>query len=157
MWRTTPFGWLLSTPVADQLGMDLGLAWNFYVFARLPRAARRWGTRASFRAAVAVAGLGLPLVLLPHLGALLAGLALIGAGTFFAQAVATGFIGRAAMGDGASASGIYLASYFLGGLAGGAALGAIFMRYGWPGCVAAIGASLAVAAWLARRLDDPAP
>ncbi|MFN0044795.1 MAG: hypothetical protein ACKVSF_16475 [Alphaproteobacteria bacterium] len=157
MWRTTPFGWLLSAEVADQLGMDLGLAWNFYVFARLPRAARRWGTRASFWGALAVAGLGLPLVLLPHLGALLAGLALIGTGTFFAQAVATGFVGRVARGDRASASGIYLACYFLGGLAGSAALGAIFMRSGWLGCIAAIGASLAVAAWLARRLEDSAP
>lgn len=43
---------------------------------------------------------------------------LIGVGTFFMQATATGFVGRAATTDRASASGIYLASYFLGGLVG---------------------------------------
>ena len=40
---------------------------------------------------------------------------LVGVGTFFAQAAATGFVGRAATADRASASGIYLACYFLVG------------------------------------------
>ena len=50
------------------------------------RAVARFGTAARFRAALAVAGVGLPLLLLPQLAAVLAGLACVGAGTFFAQA-----------------------------------------------------------------------
>jgi len=52
------------------------------------------GTRPTFWAALAVAGIGLPLLVLPSLTAVVAGLALVGVGTFFAQAAATGFIGR---------------------------------------------------------------
>jgi MFS family permease len=73
-------------------------------------------------------------------------------GTFFAQATATGFVGKAATTDLASASGLYLASYFFGGLVGSAILGQIFDRYGWAACVVGVGASLAVAALLASRL-----
>lgn len=88
---------------------------------------------------------------------MLAGLVLVGAGTFFAQATATGFVGRAATGDRGSASGIYLACYFAGGLVGTALLGLLFDRFGWPACVAGIGAALALTALLATRLTLPAP
>ena len=57
----------------------------------------------------------------------------VGAGTFFAQAAATGFVSRAATTDRGSASGIYLASYFTGGLTGSAILGIVFDQFGWPG------------------------
>ena len=83
---------------------------------------------------------------------MLAGLTLVGVGTFFAQASATGFVGRAATLDRGSANGLYLASYFLGGLVGTAVLGQVFDRFGWGACVAGIGVSLAVAALLARRV-----
>ncbi len=77
---------------------------------------------------------------------MLAGLVLIGVGTFFAQAIATGFVGRAATFDRGAASGLYLASYFLGGLAGSAVLGQAYMSFGWPGCVAGIGIALLIGA-----------
>lgn len=116
------------------------------------RGARLFGTRRAFWASLAAAAVGLPFLLASNLIALLAGLALVGAGTFFAQAVATGFVGRMATRDRAAANGIYLASYFLGGLVGSVVLGLVFMRHDWPGCVAAIGLSLAVAALLGVRL-----
>ena len=84
--------------------------------------------------------------------AVLAGLVLVGVGTFFAQAVATGFVSRAARADRGVASGIYLACYFLGGLVGSAVLGQLFDRFGWTACVAGIAASLAIAALLTTRL-----
>ena len=84
------------------------------------------------------------------------GLALVGVGTFFAQATATGFVSRAASTDRGSASGLYLASYFFGGLVGSAVLGQVFDRYGWVACVAGIGVALLVAALLALRLRMPA-
>jgi MFS transporter, YNFM family, putative membrane transport protein len=137
--------------------MDLG----FVYFVFLPSivttllaggAVARLGTRPVLWAALAVAGLGLPLLLLPSLVAVLTGMVLIGVGTFFAQATATGFVGRAATADRGAASGIYLASYFFGGLVGSAVLGQLFDRFGWAACVAGIALALAAAAILTVRL-----
>jgi MFS transporter, YNFM family, putative membrane transport protein len=116
------------------------------------RVVARIGTRPALWASFALAGVGLPLLLSAHLGLLLAGLALIAVGTFFAQATATGFVGRAAASDRGAASGLYLAAYFLGGLAGSAVLGAVFDRFGWSATVAGIGLSLALSAALSTRL-----
>jgi MFS family permease len=80
---------------------------------------------------------------------------LVGTGTFFAQACATGFVGRAATSDRGSASGLYLASYFFGGLIGSAVLGLIFDEFGWRACVAGIGVALLAAALLAIFLKTP--
>jgi predicted MFS family arabinose efflux permease len=115
-------------------------------------AVQRFGTKPTFWSALALAGLGLPLLLLPSLPAVLAGLMLIAIGTFFAQAAATGFVGRAATADRGAASGIYLASYFLGGLMGSAVLGQLFDRFGWEACVTGIALALVVAGALAFRL-----
>jgi MFS transporter, YNFM family, putative membrane transport protein len=101
---------------------------------------------------LAVAALGLPMLLTPNLVTVLGGMVLVGVGTFFAQATATGFVGRAATSDRGSASGIYLACYFVGGLVGSAVLGQLFDHIGWPATVAGIGGSLFIAAILAIRL-----
>jgi predicted MFS family arabinose efflux permease len=123
------------------------------------RAVDRFGARPAFWMALGLAGLGLPLLLLPSLPAVLLGLALVAVGTFFAQAAATGFVGRAATADRGSASGIYLACYFLGGLVGSAVLGQLFDRLGWAAAVAGIAAILGLAGLLAfrLRLRRPAP
>ena len=117
------------------------------------RAVHRWGTRPTLWSSLALAGIGLPLLLLPTLTAVLLGMVLVGVGTFFAQATATGFVSRAATADRGSASGIYLACYFAGGLVGTAVLGQIFDGIGWPACVGGIMLSLGVAAVLALRLE----
>lgn len=116
------------------------------------RAVANLGVRTTLWAALATAGAGLPLVLLPSLPAVMVGLALVGVGTFFAQATATGFVSRAATSDRGTASGLYLASYFSGGLVGAAVLGQIFDRFGWPACVGGIALALVAAAILAGRL-----
>ena len=121
------------------------------------RAVERFGTRPTFWRALSLAGAGLPLLLLPHLLAVIAGLMLVGVATFFAQATATGFVGRAATTDRGSASGIYLACYFLGGIVGSIVLGQLFDRFGWAASVAGIGAALLLAALLAFRLKMSAP
>ena len=112
----------------------------------------RFGARGTIWGALLAAGVGLPLLVSHSLVAILLGLTLVGVGTFFAQAVATGFVGRAATGDRGAAGGIYLASYFLGGLAGSALLGQVFDRLGWGACVLGIGVALGLAALLTRRL-----
>lgn len=120
------------------------------------RAAVRFGTRRSLWCGLAVAAAGLPLLLLPSLAGVLAGMVLLGVGTFFAQAIGTGFVGRAATTDRAAASGLYLASYYLGGLVGAAILGQLYDRFGWSACVAGISFALAFAALLARKLRTTA-
>jgi MFS transporter, YNFM family, putative membrane transport protein len=151
---------LVRPPVS--LGM-MALGFVYLVFAPsivttplAGRAVARYGTRSTLWSALALAASGLPLVLAASLPLVLIGLALIGVGTFFAQAAVTGFVGRAATTDRGSASGLYLASYFLGGLAGAAVLGWLYDRHGWPSCVAGIGTALAAAAWLAWWLRTSA-
>ena len=113
----------------------------------------RFGTRPTFWARSALAGAGLPLLLLPQPAARCSpGWSSSAVGTFFAQATATGFVSRAATADRGSASGLYLASYFFGGLVGSAVLGQVFDRLGWTACVVGIGLSLAAAALLSLRL-----
>jgi predicted MFS family arabinose efflux permease len=116
-------------------------------------AVQRYGTQLTLWAGLATAGVGLPLLVTPHLPAVLIGMVLMGVGTFFAQATATGFVSRAATTDRGSASGIYLASYFLGGLVGSSVLGQVFDRFGWTACVLGVGLSLLVAAALAFNLQ----
>jgi YNFM family putative membrane transporter len=146
-----------------QLGM-MSLGFVYLVF--LPsivttplggRAVARFGTRTTLWSALAIAGVGLPLLLMPALAAVVIGLALIGVGTFLAQAAATGFVGAAAPTDRALASGLYLASYFLGGLVGSAVLGQLYVQFGWSACVAGIGIALAIAALLTTRLRPKSP
>ena len=120
------------------------------------RAVQLLGTRPTMWGSLALAIAGLPLLLAHSLPVVLGGMVLVAIGTFFAQATATGFVGRAATTDRGSASGIYLASYFAGGLVGSAILGQLFDRLGWAACVAGIAASLAIAMLLAFRLKMPA-
>jgi YNFM family putative membrane transporter len=137
--------------------MDLG----FVYFVFLPsivttllagKAVAVVGTRPAIWGALAVAAIGLPLMLSSHLAEVLAGMVLVGAGTFFVQASATGFVGQAASENRGVASGTYLACYFLGGLVGSAVLGQLFDRFGWIACVAGVAASLAMAALLTAQL-----
>jgi predicted MFS family arabinose efflux permease len=139
--------------------MDLGLV--YFVF--LPsivttllagKVVARFGTRPAIWGALAVTGLGLPLMLSSHFVEVLSGMIMVGAGTFFAQAAATGFVGTAARDNRGVASGIYLACYFLGGLTGSAVLGVLFDRFGWTACVMGVGLAIAVAAWLTGRLNQ---
>ena len=140
--------------------MTLGLIYFVFLPSILTtplagRAVHLFGTRPTFWASLVVAGIGLPLLVVPNLSAVLIGMVLVGVGTFFAQACATGFVGRAATTDRGSASGLYLASYFFGGLIGSAVLGVIFDMFGWTACVAGIGLSLVAAALLALSLKTP--
>jgi YNFM family putative membrane transporter len=114
--------------------------------------ATRLGTRPAMWTSLMIAATGLPMLLSPLLPLVLAGMVLVAVGTFLAQAVATGFLGKAATHGRGAASGMYLASYFFGGLAGTALLGQLFDRLGWPVCVAGVTLALSAAALLTRRL-----
>jgi predicted MFS family arabinose efflux permease len=153
----TYVNFVLVRPPLSLGPMELGFV--YFVFAPsvvttllAGRSVHRWGTRPTLWGSLALAGIGLPLLLLPKLTAVLGGMILVGVGTFLAQATATGFVSQAATTDRGSASGIYLACYFSGGLVGTAVLGQVFDRIGWPACVGGIGVSLGAAALLTLRL-----
>jgi MFS transporter, YNFM family, putative membrane transport protein len=114
--------------------------------------ASRLGTRPTIWGALAIAGLGLPLMLMPHLSEVLTGMVLVGVGTFLAQAAATAFVGQAAADNRGIASGTYLACYFCGGLVGTVVLGRLFDAFGWHACVSGVGVALAAAAVLTFAL-----
>ena len=144
---------VLARPPLSLGMMDLGLV--YFVF--LPsvvttllagKVASRLGTRSTIWGSLVVAGVGLPLMLTSHLGAVLAGMVLVGVGTFLAQAATTGFVGQMAADNRGVASGTYLACYFCGGLVGTAVLGRLFDAFGWHASVAGVGAALTAAALL---------
>ena len=114
--------------------------------------AARWGARCSCAGGLALALAGLPFLLAHALPIVMLGMVLVSVGTFFAQAIATGFVGRAARFDRAAASGLYLASYFSGGLVGSVVLGQVYDHIGWPACVGGIGCALIIAIALTRRM-----
>ena len=120
-------------------------------------AAARWGHRAVAQAGLALAILGVALAAVPDLRLVLAGLAIVGVGTFLAQAVVTGYVARTARSDRGTASGLYLASYFSGGLVGSAALGAVFESFGWNGCVVGIALALLAAMGFTTRFVPLSP
>jgi predicted MFS family arabinose efflux permease len=119
------------------------------------RIAARLGVRPAIVLGFAVALMGLPPLLTTNLPLILTGLVLVGVGTFFAQAIATGFVSRAATSDRGAASGMYLACYFFGGLVGAALLGRLFDGLGWAACVAGIAIALLLAASLSLALHLP--
>jgi MFS transporter, YNFM family, putative membrane transport protein len=162
----TYVNFVLARPPLKLGMMSLGLVYFVFLPSILttPMAGRlvaSLGVRATLLGALGLAGIGLPLLLVPSLVPVVAGLTFVGIGTFLAQATTAGFVGRAAAIDPGSASGLYLASYFFGGLIGSAVLGQLFDRFGWPTCVGGIAISLLVAGCLSSKLrmtaaDQPA-
>ncbi|WP_374379648.1 MFS transporter [Dongia sp.] len=153
----TYVNFVLVKPPFSVHQMQLGLVYFVFVPSMLTTplagfAVARFGTRLSCFGGLAVAMSGLPLLLTSTLNLVLVGLCLVGAGTFFSQAIATGFVGRAATSDRGAAGGLYLASYFLGGLAGSFILGQLFGALGWIACVVGIGFSVAVGMMLASKM-----
>jgi MFS transporter, YNFM family, putative membrane transport protein len=155
----TYVGFVLMRPPLALSMMALGLV--FFVFAPsmvttplAGAAVNRFGVARVLPGALVVALAGLLLLLAPRLEAFIAGLVLVGVGTFFAQAAATGFVGRAAPTDRAAASGLYLSFYYGGGLVGATVIGQLFDRFGWNSAVAGIFAALALAARLGANLDE---
>lgn len=147
---------LMQPPHALSMGV-VGLV--FLVFAPsmvttplAGRATERFGPGATVPAGLVLALAGLVLLLAPSLLLVIFGLTLVGIGTFFAQAVATGHVGRIAVGDKAVASGLYLSSYYCGGLAGAAVVGQLFDRFCWSVAVGSVFVALSLAGLLGLKL-----
>ncbi len=106
-------------------------------------AASRFGPRNALYVGLVVAMIGLWLLSSQMLSLVIAGMVLVGLGTFFAQATATGQVSRRAGPARSAASGLYLTAYFAGGLIGAAIVGTVFDRFGWAACLLLIAAALA--------------
>jgi YNFM family putative membrane transporter len=142
--------------------MALGLVYLVFLPSMLTtplagRIAQRFGPGIGIGLTLGIAIAGVVALLGTSLPLVLAGLVLIAVGTFLAQAIATGHVSRTAKQDRAVASGIYLASYYTGGLVGSLVLGQVYDRFGWPACVAVLIVALALAALSARTLKSPEP
>jgi predicted MFS family arabinose efflux permease len=150
---------LVRAPL-DLSPMQLGFVYFVFVPSIIltplaGKVAHRFGARRTVIAALGIAALALPFLLSVKLELVLAGLAIVAAGTFFAQATATGFVSRRSGKARGSAGGIYLSSYYAGGLVGSVVLGRMFDALGWPATVIAIGAALLVGCVLALHLREP--
>jgi predicted MFS family arabinose efflux permease len=157
----TYVNFVLTGPVIGLGTMQLGFVYFVFVPAIIAtplagRVARRIGAKPTVIAALAVAALGLPFLLAGQIAPVLFGLVLVGAGTFFAQATATGYVSRVGGAQRGAASGIYLASYYAGGLVGTVVLGQIFDRLGWLATIIALAMAFLAGALLALKLRESA-
>ena len=105
--------------------------------------------------ALAAALAGLLAVAVPSLLSMLIGLALVAAGTFAAQAIVAGAVGRITAQGRPAANGLYLAAYYSGGLAGSVVVGAAFDAHGWNAAVLLVAAAVVGAAVIGRRIMIP--
>lgn len=150
----TYVNFVLTQPPIGLSPMQLGLVYFVFVpsiiatpFAGL--ASNRLGARTVIVFSLLVALIGLPAALVPDLRFILGALILLAAGTFFAQAAATGYVSRSAGPARGAAGGIYLASYYSGGLAGSIIIGQVFDNFGWNAVVFVLGLALLAGCFLA--------
>ena len=153
----TYVGFILMSPPHMLSMTALGLVFLVFLPSMVTTPAagaitRSLGPGVASAGSLGIALAGLLLLLLPDLVAVISGMTLVGIGTFFAQAVATGHVGRIAEGDKAAASGLYLSSYYCGGLAGAALIGRLFDGFGWTAAVGGVFVALGLAAILGLKL-----
>ena len=100
------------------------------------RLANRFGRRRVMAVAAPLVWAGLALTLAAPLWLIGVGLLLVSSAIFMQQTLATAYVGVVVREAKSTAVGLYVAIYYIGGSAGGAAPGGIWHGYGWPGCVA---------------------
>ncbi|HXA52081.1 MAG TPA: MFS transporter [Candidatus Acidoferrum sp.] len=106
-----------------------------------PRAGRmidRMGHRFALLVAFSGGAAGIALTLIPSLPVVLVGLTLTCTGVFIANSAGSSYVGSAATVSRASAVGLYVTFYYVGGSAGSAVPGLIWAHPAWPACVALI-------------------
>lgn len=148
--------------VSPQVGLSMREA-GFVFLCFLPSLATtpiagaldaRLGSALSAAGSLILAVFGALFTLLGDVVAMVSGLALFAIGTFFAQAVATSFVGRTAAFERAAASGLYLSAYYCGGIAGAGVIGLVYEAFGWRAAVTGVVLSLLVGVLLALCLKE---
>ncbi len=121
----------------------LGLVFTVYLIGAVvtPLAGRtidRMGHRFALAMATLTGAAGMALTIVPHLWAVIAGLAMCCTGVWVSQSAATSYIGTVAREARAAAVGLYVMFYYLGGSCGSEVPGHFWSRGGWPVTVALI-------------------
>ena len=98
----------------------------------------RLGHRFALVAAFSAGATGVLITLIHSLPIVMAGMTLACTGVFIANSAGSSYVGSAATESRASAVGLYVTFYYMGGSAGSAAPGYAWNRGGWPACVAVI-------------------
>jgi predicted MFS family arabinose efflux permease len=150
--------------LVDQLGvpaMSLGFVYLVFLPAIVTTpfagsVVRKTGPRRSLLLSLAAMLAGLALAASSQVLLVLLGLAVIGCAIFFAQASATGHVSSSVSRGRAQANGLYLTSYYTGGLAGAFLLGQMQKLGGWHAAAAAIAFACVLAMALALALPKQA-
>jgi predicted MFS family arabinose efflux permease len=116
--------------------------------ALLPRV----GLRAGITGSILLALVGVLITLVHSLAIVIAGLALCCTGVFISQSCATSFLREAAAeASRASAVGMYVACYYIGGTVAGVVPSMVWRFGGWTACVALVAAVDLLSILIARR------
>ena len=99
----------------------------------------RFGSRAALIASISAGACGILMTLVPHLGVVMLGLVLCSSGVFVCQSASASYIQRQAHSGGrATASGLYVMFYYIGGSVAGIVPGWLWHLGEWKACVALI-------------------
>src|SRR5215471_12029938 len=139
----TYINFYLAAPPFRLSTASLGLLFVVYLVGAVitPMAGRaidRFGHRVALVAAFSAGAAGVLMTLIHSLPVILVGLTLACSGVFIANSAGSSYVGSAALESRASAVGLYVTFYYLGGSAGSAVPGFAWSRGGWPACVALI-------------------
>ena len=121
------------------------------------RAIDRFGHRVALVAAFSGGATGVALTLIHSLPVVMTGLTLACTGVFIANSAGSSYVGSAATESRASAVGLYVTFYYLGGSGGSAIPGFTWSHGGWPACVALIVAVQLLTISLAAIFWKPLP
>ena len=158
----TYINFYLAAPPFSLSTTALGLLFVVYLVgaAVTPAAGRaidRFGHRFALVTAFTGGAAGVSLTLVHSLPVVMLGLTLACTGVFIANAAGSSYVGSAATESRASAVGIYVTFYYLGGSGGSAIPGFFWSRGGWPACVGLIVAVQLATIALALIFWQPLP
>jgi predicted MFS family arabinose efflux permease len=144
----------LSAPPFHLSSAALGSVFCVYLFGVVitPIAGQwieRLGYRLSLMMAIATICVGALLTLIPTLSLVIVGLAISACGVFICQSIATSYVGTTAKDARSSATGLYVASYYMGGSLGAILPGFVWAIGQWNACVVLVLAIQLVTAYLA--------
>ncbi|MEO8371174.1 MAG: MFS transporter [Candidatus Solibacter sp.] len=158
----TYINFYLAAPPFGLSTSALGLLFVVYLVGAIvtPSAGKaidRFGHRFALVAAFTGGATGVCLTLVHSLPVVMLGLTLTCTGVFIANSAGSSYVGSAARESRASAVGLYVTFYYLGGSGGSAIPGYFWTHGGWPACVALIVGVQLVTITLALIFWQPLP